>query len=80
MDDGEIDRVLVAQLVDAASDDLELIASDLAGLYEAWRSAGAADASIDWLHSLVVRIGWWSGRLGAEADPELLERFPRFGL
>jgi len=80
MDDGDIDRVLFAQLVGAASVGLEQIAAEVAGLYDGWRAQGAPDASVDWLRSVIERLGWWSGRLAAEADPELLARFPQLDL
>ena len=63
MDAATLDRLLSDSLLMEASEGLDQVAAELAGLHESWASAGAARAPLNWLAGLIADLNWWSGRM-----------------
>lgn len=79
MDAVEVDRVLTAHLLAEASEGLNSVAIELASLYDSWVTRGDCPDAVVWLRRMLEQLGWWSGRLGSAADPDLVAKFPSIG-
>lgn len=77
MDAATMDKVLLAKLLDEAGAGLTAITAELCPLYDRWAADGADEQTLQWMWSVLERLGFWAKRLELAADPELLALFPR---
>lgn len=53
-------------LIDAVHS-VDEIADELITLFEGWQREGASDASLEWLGSVITRLGFLNGRFASTA-------------
>ena len=63
----EIDWILTESVLVGASEALDDIGAELAALRDGWAEMGASAMTLRWADDLILRAGWWSGRLLASS-------------